>query len=131
MTAYRDAPPRRLVMAARLTRRQFLRFTAASAAVASVPGLAAAGDAKGDPFGGFTVGVQSYSFRHFKQLDRVLQLTRDLGLRHIEFYREHVPLNSTEAQIKAVRNLCREHNVTPIAFGVERFTKDHDANRRL
>jgi sugar phosphate isomerase/epimerase len=116
-----------------LSRRAFLRSTAAAtAAAAALPAVSEAGDPKPrDPFGGFTVGLQSYSLRHFKQLDQVLQRIHDLGLRYVEFYREHVPVTSTDAQIKAVRNLCREHNVTPIAFGVERFTKDHAANRRL
>lgn len=115
-----------------LTRRKFLQSTAAAtAAAAALPAIGAAGDPKPDPFGGFRVGLQSYSLRHFKQLDQVLPRIRDLGLHYVEFYNAHVPLNSTEAQIKAVRNLCREHNVTPIAFGVERFTKDDAANRRI
>ncbi len=112
-----------------MTRRGFL-----GAAAASTVGLAAGAQAKEqkqDPFGGFTVGVQSYSFRNFKQLEQCLAQTQKLGLRNIEFYRGHVPLDSTEAQIKAVRNLCREHNITPVAFGVERFTKDAKQNRRI
>jgi inosose dehydratase len=98
--------------------------------MASLTGSLTAGQQKNDPFGGFTVGVQSYSFRQFN-LEQTLQRTADLGLRYIEFYRGHVPTNSTEAQIKAVKNLCQKFNVNPIAFGVERFTKDHAANRRL
>jgi sugar phosphate isomerase/epimerase len=107
-----------------LTRREFLVATAGALAASA----AAAGER--DPFGGFTVGVQSYSFRQFN-LEQCLQRTQKLGLRHIELYRGHLPTNSTEAQIKAAVNLCREHNVMPVAFGVERFSKDHDANRRL
>jgi sugar phosphate isomerase/epimerase len=116
-----------------LSRRAFLRSTAAAAtATAALPAVTEAGDPKPkDPFGGFAVGLQSYTLREFKQLDQVLQRIRDLGLHFVEFYSGHVPLNSTEAQIKAVRNLCFEHDITPIAFGVERFTKDHDANRRI
>lgn len=111
------------------SRRQFLQT---SAAAALTPALAQAGPVQQeDPFGGFTVAIQSYTLRNTKQLDRVLKTTQDLGLRHIEFYRGHVPTNSTDEQIKAVLNLCQEHRVAPIAFGVERFTKDHDANRRL
>jgi inosose dehydratase len=114
------------------SRRGFLRRAAAATAVAAVPALGEAGQQKQpDPFGGFTVGLQTYTLRHFKQLDQVLQRIRDLGLRYAEFYRDHVPITSTEAQLKAIRNLCREYNVTPIAFGVEGFTKDHAANRRI
>ncbi len=115
-----------------LSRRALLQGAAAATAAAALPALAEAGEQKQpDPFGGFTVGLQTYTLRNFKQLDQVLQRIRDLGLRHAEFYRGHIPLNSTDAQIKAIRKLCREYNVTPIAFGVESFTKDHDANRRI
>ena len=116
-----------------LSRRQFLQTTGAATALAALPALAGAGEPRKepDPFGGFNVGLQSYSLRHFKQLDQVLPRIRDLGLHYVEFYNGHVPLNSNDNQIKAVRNLCREHHITPIAFGVERFTKDHAANRRI
>ncbi len=111
-----------------MTRRRFLQAGAATAALA----LTARGAEpdRPDPFGGFTVGVQSYSFRNFP-LERTLEKTRDLGLRHIEFYRGHVSPTSTPEHIRAVLNLCRQYGVTPVAFGVERFTNDHDANRRL
>lgn len=114
-----------------MTRRAFVRD-----GLAGTLGLAAATSAlwaaqdKPDPFGGFTVGVQSYSFRRFN-LEQALERTQKLGLHYVELYRGHVPTKSTEAQIKAVLNLCRQHQITPIAFGVERFTRDHDANRRL
>jgi sugar phosphate isomerase/epimerase len=112
-------------------RRFLLAGGAAAAGLLTLPAATDAGrqQAKQDPFGGFTVGVQSYSFRQFK-LDRALQMTRELGLRYIEFYNRHVPLNSTPEQINAVLRLCRDNQITPIAFGVEGFTKDHDANRR-
>lgn len=116
-------------MNAPLSRRRFLQ-TGAAASLGLAGSALAGQQQKNDPFGGFTVGVQSYSFRMFN-LEQTLQRTADLGLRFIEFYRGHVPLNSTEAQIKAVKNLCTKHNITPIAFGVERFSKDHAANRRI
>ncbi len=122
------------------TRRQFLHTATAAGAALAVPGLAAAGTPRPDAapaannnandYGGFTVGVQSYSFRNFN-LEQTLGRIRDLGLRYVELYRGHVPTTATEAQLKAVRNLCDRHNITPIAFGVERFTPDHDANRRI
>ncbi len=113
-----------------LSRRGFLRTGAAAAlSVAATPALLHAGNAAQGPFGGFTVGVQTYSFREFN-LERTLQQTQKLGLRYVELYRGHVPLNSTPEQIKAVLRLCREHQITPIAFGVEGFTRDHAANRR-
>ena len=73
--------------------------------------------------------MQSYTFRQFN-FEQALDRTRDLGLHFVELFRGHLPLESTPAQIKAARNLCFEHDITPIAFGVEEFTPDHAANRR-
>jgi len=111
-----------------MSRRQFMA-AASTVGAAAFTGLANAAN-EPDPFGGFTVGVQSYSFRQFN-FEQCLDRTQKLGLRYIELYRGHVPTNSTDAQIKAFRNQMNERNITPISFGVERFTKDHDANRRL
>jgi inosose dehydratase len=112
----------------RLTRRGFLRTGAAAAAGLALTPHAGNAAQERDPFGGFTLGVQSYSFRQFN-LERALQAINKLGLRYVELYNGHVPLNSTPKQIEAVLRLCKENNVTPIAFGVERFTKDDKANR--
>src|SRR5438132_222227 len=101
-----------------LSRRGFLRTGAAAAlGLATTPTLLHAGDAAG-AYGGFTVGVQTYSFRELN-LERALQQTQKLGLRYVELYRGHVPLNSTPEQIKAAVRLCRQYQITPIAFGVE------------
>jgi inosose dehydratase len=118
-----------------LSRRKFLQATAA-AGVATLPALAESAqprqqpDKEKDPFGGFTVGIQSYSYRMLT-FERALEQIQMLGLRHVELYRGHLPTTATEAQIKAARNLMEKQRITPIAFGVERFTKDHAANRRL
>jgi inosose dehydratase len=113
-----------------LSRRRFLKASAAVGA-AAIPALgqAAAVRQERDPLGGFTVGVQSYTYRRFT-LEKALGEIQNLGLRHVELYNGHVPLNATEAQLKAVRGLLEKHRITPIAFGVESFSKDHDANRR-
>src|SRR5207249_961137 len=82
-----------------------------------------------DPFGGFTLGVQSYTFRQFK-LEQALKRIHDLGLHYVELTNGHVPLKSTPEQIQAVLKLCREYDITPVAFGVEPFGKNHDENKK-
>jgi sugar phosphate isomerase/epimerase len=118
----------------KLTRRRMLQVGAAALGAAAIPSLGSAAEPRNgegnDPFGGFTVGIQSYSYRKFS-LERALEQIQMLGVRHVELYREHVPINATDAQMKAFRNLFEKYRVAPVAFGVERFTKDHDANRRL
>ena len=111
-----------------LDRRRFLQFGAAAAlGVAVGPRLFA--EAKDDPFGGFTLGAQSYTFRHF-DLEPCLKRIKDLGLHYVEFYQKHVPADSTPKQLAAVLKLCKEYEVTPLAWGVQTFTKDTDKNRR-
>jgi sugar phosphate isomerase/epimerase len=106
------------------TRRQFLAASAAAVAA----GTLRADDA--GPYGPWTVGVQSYSFREF-DLEGMLKRTKDLGLKYAEFYDKHVPPASTPGQIGAVLKLCAEYEVKPVAFGVHRFTKDHDGNKKV
>jgi hypothetical protein len=85
-----------------MSRRGFIGTGAAGAlglAGLSTSALArAVKDEKKDPFGGFIVGVQSYSFRHFG-LEQALTRTRDLGLHFMEFFRGHVPVNSTDGHV--------------------------------
>src|SRR5262245_37655609 len=104
------------------TRREFL----SAAAATFVAGALSADDSSGCKL---NIGAQSYSFRDFK-LEDALKQYQVLGLKNAEFFRDHIPLDSTPEQLKAVLNLCRDYNVKPMAFGVEGFSKDHDKNRR-
>jgi inosose dehydratase len=112
------------------TRRRFLQASAALLGSAALAPSFAADEKDAKSFGGFTLAIQSYTFRNF-DLEQALQRTQKLGLRHAEFYSKHVPLNSTEKQIAAILKLCKDYDVTPVAFGVQRFTKDHAANKKL
>jgi inosose dehydratase len=109
------------------SRRDFLRYGAAAASACAFPALLTAKD--DDTFAGFKVGAQSYTFRNFK-LEQAVKKIADAGLHYVEFYNGHVPLNSTPEQIKAVLTLCKDNGVTPVAYGVEGFSKDHDANKK-
>ena len=107
-----------------MDRRRFLEFAGAGALGLALPGLGR-GQEK-DPFGGFVLGVQSYTFRNF-DLEPALKRIKELGLPGVEFYSKHAPLNATPAQIEALLKLCKEYGVTPRAFGVQRF-RDAPAN---
>jgi inosose dehydratase len=110
-----------------LSRRDFLSTGAALSAAAAFPTLAGAKDE--DAFGGFTVGIQSYTFRNFK-LEQAVKKIAELGVKHVEFFNGHVPVNSTPEQIKAVLSLCKDNGVGPVAFGVEPFSKNQDENKK-
>lgn len=109
------------------SRRDFLRLGAAALGASAIPATLFANNA--DAFGGFKVGCQSYTFRKFT-MEQAVKKIADLGLKYVEFYNQHVKLDSTPAQIKSVLALCKENGITPIAFGVEGFSKNHDANKK-
>jgi inosose dehydratase len=108
-----------------LSRRDALRLGAAALATTLPFARAQAEDA----FGGFTLAVQSYTFRNFN-LEQALKKISDLGIKHGEFYSKHIPTNSTPDQLKAIKKTCADFGVTPIAFGVQGFTKNHDENKK-
>lgn len=109
-----------------IDRRTFLAGSAAATAAA----LVRADDKKDDPFGGFTVGMQTYTFRKFS-LERALKTMQDLGVKYGEFYRGHIPTDTAGDKMTAVKKMLADYGVTPVAFGVERFTKEADHNKRL
>jgi sugar phosphate isomerase/epimerase len=113
-----------------LDRRRFLRTgTVAGLGLAALPALGAA-DKPADPFGGFKLGAQSYTFRQFNT-EQTLQRLKELGLHYVEFYQKHAPLESSPEQIRALLKLCREYAVAPRAWGVHRFTRDDAKNRAV
>jgi inosose dehydratase len=111
-------------------RRRFLGAGAAAVGAAALPQLLSAADAPRDPFGGFELGAQTYTFRKFG-VERALKQMKELGLHYGEFYNDHIARASTPAQVKAALSLCRDYGVTPRAWGVQNFTKDTDANRKV
>jgi sugar phosphate isomerase/epimerase len=110
-----------------LDRRDFLRAGVAAVGVASLPNFLRAEE---NAFGGFKLGAQSYTFREF-DLEPALKRMKDLDLRYAELYQKHAPMNSSPAQITALLKLCKEYDVTPLAFGVQHFSKNSDANRKF
>lgn len=118
----------------RLTRRDVLRSVAAGAAGAIVAARRSdAEEAKPDPYGGFRMGMQSYTLRHF-DLDGALARYRELDLHVAEFY----PSNGNQMQVtadaeklKTYQTKLKEAGVAIWAFGVVPFGKDHEKNRAV
>src|SRR5205085_9721969 len=124
-----------LPMFANLSRRRFLALSAAAATGAAwfdVPGvLSAAGlaDAK-DAWGGFPVGVQSYSLRKFK-LPEAIRHLQGMGVRYVELAGTHLPPTASDAEIAETLKLVHDAGIKVSAHGVNKFTKDHEANRKV
>jgi inosose dehydratase len=125
-----EPPLSRSIVMSNSTRRQFLASAAGMGVAAVASSAFADPPARNNDFGGFTVGIQTYTFRNFN-LEQALTRIKDLGVRYAEFYRGHIPTNSNDDQIKAAKDLCEKYEVTPIAFGVESFGKDEAPNRRI
>ncbi|MSR29889.1 MAG: sugar phosphate isomerase/epimerase [Gemmataceae bacterium] len=106
-------------------RREFL----GSAALLAIGASLAPGRDKETKDPGFSLGIQSYTYRNF-DLEPALKRIQEIGFTQAEFYQKHIPLNSTAEQLKALKKLCADYNVRPMAFGVQRFTKDADANKK-
>jgi inosose dehydratase len=111
-------------------RRRFLHTGAAALGLSALPNLLSAEEKKEDAFGGFKFGAQSYTFREFNT-EQTLKRMQDQGLHYVEFFQKHAPINSSPAQIAALLKLCKEYQVTPLAWGVQSFSKNTDANRKV
>jgi sugar phosphate isomerase/epimerase len=112
-------------------RRRFLRAGAAAAlGLSAAPYFLRAEEKTEDAFGGFKLGAQSYTFREF-DLEPALKRMKELGLRYAEFYQKHIPLESSPKQMDALLKLCKEYDITPLAWGVQHFSKNTDANHKV
>ena len=108
----------------RLSRRSFV---AASALVAaSLPGRGRAAADPGEP----NLGIQMYSLRGYP-VDEALAHVKELGLTFIEFYPGMFPVTDDHAVIDAMKDKVSALGLTMSAYGVNRFTKDAAANRRI
>ena len=93
-----------------------------------VPQLLAADSA--DPWRGWPIGVQSYSLRKYNVHDAVRHI-QGMGIHFVEFYGEHLAVNASDEQIAESRKLLDGAGIKLNAHGVNHFSKDHEANRKL
>ena len=122
-------------MFASLSRRRFLALSSAAALGAtwfdSARVLQAAGlaDAK-DAWGGFPVGVQSYSLRNYK-LPEALRHLQGMGVHFVEFAGGHLPPTASDEQIAEALKLAEAADLKVSAHGVNAFAKDHEKNKKI
>lgn len=109
-----------------LSRRSWLATSCAGAvsAVVSPRGAAAAAASP------LTLGIQLYSLRGYK-VDEALKHAKDLGLTRVEFYAGMYPLDADAAAIAAMNAKLADLGLSISAHGVNRFTKDAVANRKI
>ena len=107
------------------SRRAFLAAAAGTAALSPLGRFAAAASANN-----LNLGLQLYSLRNYK-VDEALQHARDLGFRFVEFYSGMYPPNADAAAIEAMKKKLADLGLAISAHGVNRFTKDAAANRKM
>jgi sugar phosphate isomerase/epimerase len=117
----------------RLTRRAAIGAGLAAAGALALGRRLSAAPPSG-PYGPFKMGLQSYSLRGLTtggkaDVVKALAATKDLGLSYWESYPAHFPTDPRAAA--SYRKQAADYGVTVIGYGVNRFTKDHDANRKL
>lgn len=122
-------------MAPSLSRRRFLALAAAASAGATLFDapriLQAAGLAdKNDPWGGFPLGVQSYSLRNFETPEVVRHL-HGMGVHYVEFYSKHLSPTISDEQLTEVRKMLDYADIKISGHGVHGFTADHEKNRAI
>jgi inosose dehydratase len=113
-----------------LTRREVMAAGLATAGALTLGSTGWGADTPAGPYGPFKMGLQSYSLRNFK-LDEALAKTKELGLTNWESYSAHIPTVTEADKVATFKQKAAEYGVNVIGYGVVRFSKDQDANRRL
>ncbi len=78
-------------------------------------------------FGGFQMGIQSYSLRAFG-VEGAVEKIADLGLHWVEFFRAHYPQTGDRKKVNEMNALLKKFDISISAHGVQSFTKDHSKN---
>lgn len=112
-----------------LSRRRFLATSTSALAVTSVfhsqrTSIAEAAKTK------LRLGIQLYSLRNYS-IDEALQHAKDLGFEQVEFYSKMLPIDSSKAVIDETIAKVNKLGLSISAHGVNKFTKDAVANRKL
>ncbi|MCD6361865.1 MAG: sugar phosphate isomerase/epimerase [Armatimonadetes bacterium] len=93
-------------------------------------------------FGGFDFGLQGHSLRNYPLEKAVEIIANDLHLHWVEFSRAHLPLQPAKrgkfagpavslARIREVKQLLRKYDIGTRAHGVNSFSADATANRKV
>ena len=115
-----------------VSRRRFFALASAAAAGATFfdsPQILRAAAVEGR-FGGWPVGIQSYSLRKF-DLNQAVRHMHGLGVHFAEFYKKHVSIESTDTDLTPLAALLDEADITMSSHGVNGFTGAHAANRQV
>lgn len=112
-----------------LRRRHFIGLAAGAtgAAFLRLQGLAAD---EPQTYGGFLIGIQSYTLRGFP-VEQAIDYAKEIGFGNLEFFEAHFSVGSTDEQIAAMKDKVHGLGMKMLGHGVNGFGNDHEANRRV
>lgn len=126
-----------------VSRRGFLKAGAAATAavysgslsllpspVSSLWGAEPAGLPAGGLYGGFKMGIQSYTLRDFKVAE-ALEISKKLGLHYWESYPGHIPVGTVPKYIAEQNELLAGSGVKLVAYGVVGFDGNESKAREV
>jgi inosose dehydratase len=108
-----------------ITRRTLLRGGVSAAALALLPRGAAAQEA----YGGFKMGLQTYTLRDFN-FDQTLGHLKDLGLKYAQFFSKQLPITDDKAKIDEAKAKMKAADVQILSWGVQGFSKNADNTKK-
>lgn len=114
------------------SRRDFLKLAGLTTAVGSIPLSTVLSMNEREKTGNFEIpfslGMASYTFRAFT-LDQALEMTKRLDLKRITLKDMHMPLTSTDEQIKVVLEKMKNAGVELSSCGVVYMTTEEEVHR--
>lgn len=110
-----------------VSRRRFLSSSALAAGGLLLSGRPVL--AQADPYGGFKVGLQSYTLRAF-DATAALEHTKKLGVKFWESYPKHVPMSTLPSAVADAKKMLADGGVTLLAYGVVQFSNDETKARQ-
>lgn len=112
-----------------VSRRHFLQSVAAGGAALAVSGQVSSLLAA-DDWGGFKMGLQSYTLREFNTADALKQ-TAGFGLKYWESFSKHVPIATLPATLAGYKKQLSDAGVQMIAYGVVGFDSNETKAREI
>jgi len=115
-----------------MNRRHFVKTTAATTLSAALlpfaHSAAKSDDGSMAAYGGFKVGLQSFSLRNF-DLAGCLERTAKLDLHYLEPYSGHLKVTTDPARLAELKKLFASQGIKPFGYFVDEFGKSVESNR--
>jgi sugar phosphate isomerase/epimerase len=108
-----------------MNRRTLLRGGVSAAALALLPRGVSAQEA----YGGFKMGLQTYTLRDFN-FDQTLGHLKDLGLKYAQFFSKQLPITDDKSKIEEASAKLKAAGVQILSWGVQGFSKNVDNTKK-